>query len=41
MVGPVVSAGEQFFSGKANPTAGSTYTTTPGVTMLWGTLKKL
>ena len=40
MGGPVVSAGEQFFSAKANPPAGfSTYTRTSGVTMLWELLK--
>ena len=38
----MVSAGEQFFSAKANPSAGfSTYTRTSGVTMLWELLKKL
>ena len=36
----MVSAGEQFFSTKANPPAGfSTYTSTSGVTMLWELLK--
>ena len=36
----MVSAGEQFFSAKANPPAGfSTYTRTSGVTMLWELLK--
>ena len=36
----MVSAGEQFFSAKANSPAGfSTYTSTSGATMLWKLLK--